>query len=57
MTETTKWDIIDSLTSEKAIESYLEAIFEDGDPGLIKAAIGDYRAKQAKRVPSEQTVA
>ena len=41
MTETTKWDIIDSLTSEKTIESYLEAIFEDGDPGLIKAAIGD----------------
>ncbi len=41
MTKTTKWDVVDNLKSEEAIEAYLEAAFEDGDPSLIVAAMGD----------------
>jgi len=42
MTVTTKpWDVTEHLDSEAAIAAYLGAVFEDGDPALIKAAIGD----------------
>jgi hypothetical protein len=40
-TETTPWDPAERLTSPAAIAAYLEAVFEDGDPGLIAAALGD----------------
>jgi probable addiction module antidote protein len=39
--ETKIWDPIERLTSPKAERAYLEAAFEDGDPALITAAIGD----------------
>jgi probable addiction module antidote protein len=39
--ETRPWDIADSLDSEARIAAYLEAVFEDGDPRLISAALGD----------------
>jgi probable addiction module antidote protein len=39
--ETTAWDPIDSLTTPEAERAYLEAAFEDGDPALIAAVIGD----------------
>jgi probable addiction module antidote protein len=39
--ETTRWDIIDHLSSHEAIVAYLEAVFEDGDPELIAAALED----------------
>lgn len=39
--KTTAWDPIDTLTSPEAERAYLEAAFEDGDPALIAAAIGD----------------
>ena len=39
--ELKRWDIQDSLSDEAAIEAYLEAIFEDGDPQLIAAGLGD----------------
>lgn len=35
------YDIAERLDSESAIFHYLEAAFEDGDPQLIKAALGD----------------
>ena len=42
MTVTTKpWDVTEHLDSEATIAAYLGAVFEDGDPALIKAAIGD----------------
>jgi len=42
MTVTTKaWDITEHLGSEEAIAAYLDAVFEDGDAALVKAAIGD----------------
>lgn len=39
--ETTAWDPIDNLTTPESERAYLEAAFEDGDPQLIAAAIGD----------------
>jgi probable addiction module antidote protein len=39
--KTTEWNVADNLKSEEAIESYLEAAIEDGDPILIEAAMDD----------------
>lgn len=41
MVTTTEWDVGEYLDSEERIAGYLDAVFEDGDPALIKAAIGD----------------
>lgn len=38
---TTKWDVAEHLDSSEAIAAYLDAVLEDGDPELIKAALGD----------------
>ena len=40
-TSTQPWDAADFLESEGEIVAYLEAAFEDGDPQLIAAALGD----------------
>ncbi len=39
--KTTKWDVTEFLDSEERIALFLEAAFEDGDPALIAAALGD----------------
>lgn len=39
--ETRRWDVTEYLDSEEAIFAYIEAAFEDGDPELIKKALGD----------------
>lgn len=39
--ETQPWDAADRLTSPEAELAYLEAAFEDGDPHVIAAALGD----------------
>ncbi len=39
--ETAKWDVAEFLDDEEAIFAYIEAAFEDGDPALIKHALGD----------------
>ena len=38
---TTPWDPSEYLGSPESIAAYLEAAFEDGDPSLIAAALGD----------------
>jgi len=44
--ETSRWDAADHLGSTEAVVGYLEAVFEDGDPELIAAALNDVaRAK------------
>ena len=40
-TDTKTWDVVDYLKTPEDELHYLEAAFEDGDPGLIAAAIGD----------------
>ena len=39
--KTRKWDVTELLDSEKRIVMFLEAAFEEGDPTLIAAALGD----------------
>ncbi|MGL4230018.1 MAG: addiction module antidote protein [Casimicrobium sp.] len=44
--KTTVWDPAEHLETEEDIAAYLEAAFEEGDPALIAAALGDIaRAK------------
>ena len=44
--KTIPWDAADRLTSADRIAAYLDAALEDGDPDLLKAALGDVaRAK------------
>jgi probable addiction module antidote protein len=44
--KTTVWDPAEHLETEEDIAAYLEAAFEEGDPSLIAAALGDIaRAK------------
>ncbi len=38
---TRPWDAAEHLQSEADMVAYLEAAFEDGDPTLIAAALGD----------------
>jgi probable addiction module antidote protein len=43
---TRRWDAADSLKTKKDVAAYLDAVLEDGDPDLLKAALGDIaRAK------------
>jgi probable addiction module antidote protein len=35
------WNAADSLHSKEDIAAYLDAVLEDGDPDLLKAALGD----------------
>ena len=44
--KTTPWDAAAYLKTDKDIAHYLEAVFEQGDPNLVAAALGDVaRAK------------
>src|SRR5271166_1445134 len=46
MTRTSRWDAADTLETKEDIAAYLDAVLEDGDPDLLKAALGDIaRAK------------
>jgi probable addiction module antidote protein len=50
-TRTKRWDAAAYLDSEEAIVAYLAAAFEDGDPAVVTAALGDIaRAKGMTRV-------
>ena len=39
--ETLPWDPTEHLKTTEDVREYLEAAFEDGDPALIAAALGD----------------
>jgi probable addiction module antidote protein len=39
--KTSQWDPSEYLDSPKAIAAYLDAAFDDGDPALVAAALGD----------------
>ncbi|MYD94308.1 MAG: putative addiction module antidote protein [Chloroflexi bacterium] len=53
-TQTRPWDAADHLESDEDIVAYLEAAFEDGDPALIAAALGDIaRARGMTKVAAD----
>ena len=39
--KTYRWDPATHINSEKDIAAYLDAAFEDGDPSVIAAVLGD----------------
>ncbi len=44
--ETRPWDVAEILETREDIVAYLDAVLEDGDPELLKTALGDIaRAK------------
>ena len=52
--QTQPWDAAEYLETTEDIVLYLEAAFEDGDPGLIAAALGDVaRARGMTKVAAE----
>ena len=38
--KTTRWDAADYLKTKEDIVAYLDVVLEDGDPELLKAALG-----------------
>lgn len=38
--KTTRWDITEYLGSDEEVTAYLEAVFDQGDPDEIRAALG-----------------
>ena len=40
-TKTTAWNVTEHLKTKEEREAYLNAAFEDGDPSVIAAALGD----------------
>jgi len=49
--KTIPWDLVAYLKNDKDIARYLEAVFEDGDPTLVTAALGDVaRAKGMSQI-------
>ena len=44
--KTRRWDAAEALKTKEDIAAYLGAVLDDGDPALLKAALGDVaRAK------------
>ena len=49
--KTIPWDSAAYLKTNKDVANYLEAVFENGDPALLTAALGDVaRAKGMARI-------
>ena len=53
-TPTRRWDPADHFETGEDMVAYLEAAFEDGDPALIAAALGDVaRARGMTKVAAD----
>lgn len=53
--ETTPYETVDYLDSPETVAGYLEAVFEDGDPALIAAALGDVARSQGMTIIARRT--
>jgi probable addiction module antidote protein len=52
--KTARWDASQFLDSDESIAAYLNAAFEDGDPGFIAASIGHVaKAKGMSQIARE----
>lgn len=53
-TKTRRWDPAEHLETEADMAAYLEAALEEGDPGLVAAALGDIaRARGMAQIARE----
>lgn len=50
-----QWDAADYLETPEDVAHYLEAAFEDGDPSLIAAALGDVARSKGMTVIAAET--
>ena len=50
-----KWDVVDFLKSDEGVVGYLDAAFEDGDPALATAALGDVARAKGMGALAEET--
>jgi probable addiction module antidote protein len=55
MVKTRAWEAAEYLDTPEAIAAYLAAAFEDGDPALISAALGDVARANSMTALSQQT--
>ncbi len=55
ITQTYPWDAAEHLESKEEIIAYLEAAFEEGDPALIIAALGDIARSQGMAQIARET--
>jgi probable addiction module antidote protein len=55
MITTSLWDASEHLETEEDMLLYLEAAFEDGDPALISAALGDIARAKGMAQIAEKT--
>jgi probable addiction module antidote protein len=53
--ETIPWDVTEHLDNDEAIAAYLDAVFEEGDPKLMAAAIGDIARARGMTEIAEKT--
>jgi probable addiction module antidote protein len=44
--KTTRWDTAETLKTKQEIAAYLDAVLEDGDPELLKLALGNVARSQ-----------
>jgi probable addiction module antidote protein len=52
--KTTRWDAADYLKTKEDIAGYLDAVLEDGDPELLKLALGNVaRSKGMTEIAKE----
>ncbi len=54
-TKTTLWDASEHLETAEDMIAYLETAFEDGDPALITAVLGDIARAKGMTEISEKT--
>ncbi len=52
---TSLWDASEHLETDEDMMLYLEAAFEDGDPGLISAVLGDIARAKGMAQIAEKT--
>ena len=45
--KTRRWDAADASETKADVAAYLDAVLEDGDPELLKAALGDVARSRA----------
>ena len=54
-TRTCEWNAADLLEEPEDVIAYLEAAFEDGDPGLVTAALGDVARSRGMKALAVRT--
>ena len=54
-TKTTVWDAAEHLKTKKDMAAYLACAFEQGDPALIAAALGDIARAQGMSKVAQRT--